>query len=109
MFNLLGSICSIIALLIVLCAEYQWTRAVTIVSAFLITFGLLGWLFRYVINGFQKVNEDVRMAWPSKMFWIMVGIILAILIIIYTFHLSYYIAEGIIEIITSTIESLSKR
>lgn len=108
-FNLLGSICSIIALLIVLSSSYEnSSKIIIIIISFLLTFSFLGWLFRFLIIIYQNLSKEYNFSIWTNIFLIAIGVCIAVTIITYTFYLSYLITEGITEFVSKMIDAINK-
>ena len=111
LLNVFGSLCSIIALIIVLCAELHLIKTIVIVCAFVVSLGLTGWLFVGTYAIYRNIsNEYFDNGTPItlKLQIEVISIILGLIVFVYVYKLSFLLTDWLVGIITETILSLTK-
>lgn len=109
LFNIFGSLCSIIALLIVLCAELQLTKMIVIIGALIMTIGVTGWLF---VLGYRAYSERMLGADEDFHFAIslllgVVGLVVGLIVFVYGYKLCFLLTDWIVGLIADTINSIT--
>lgn len=111
LLNVFGSLCSIIALIIVLCAELHLIKTIVIVCALVVALGLTGWLFVGTYAIYRNIsNEYFDNGTPItlKLLIGVISIILGLIVFVYVYKLSFLLTDWLVGIITETILSLTK-
>lgn len=110
LLNVFGSLCSIIALIIVLCAEFHLVKTIVIASAFVVALCLTGWLFLGTYSIYRKIAEDwFENGTPVtvKLLIGVISIIVGLIVFVYAYKLSFHLTDWLVGIITETIFSLT--
>lgn len=112
LLNLFGSLCSIIALIIVLCAELHLRKTLVIVFALVVTLGLTGWIFVGSYTLYKDTAENIfKYGTPItlKLFLGVVSIIIGLILLVYVYKMSFVLTDWLVGIIAETLESLTSQ
>ena len=110
LLNVFGSLCSIIALIIVLCAELHLVKTIVIVCAFVVALGLTGWLFVGTYTIYRIITEDYFDNGTPITLKLLIGvisIIIGLIVFVYVYKLSFLLTDWLVGIISETIVSLT--
>lgn len=109
LFNIFRSLCSIIALLIVLCAQLQLTKMIVIIGALMMTIGLTGWLFvlgyRVYAEKIWGADEDIHFA--ISLLLGVIGLVMGLIIFVYGFKLCFLLTDWLVSLIADTVTSIT--
>ena len=106
--NVIGSTCSIIALIIVICPTFETKNPTAYyIVAFIATFCLLGWLFQAVWNSYRRISSKHNYSFLAHAFWGIIGLSLGLLLSFCVYMISFQLIKGFVEFVQDSVQSIT--